>query len=192
HCSFYSGTLKNSSNYQFLRFVCFFQSTQSDFYRSKKANSIPYHFADWRKFSFLEMEGPIFKKQEYNSKLKGVWWGVDKFKSCCFFKKFEVLILDIISAKGNVVCKIVIKHNRTYQLEIKFRLSQDMKFDLRASKILCENLGTSSNSDLKGYVHNICLDPFGFLLMSEIQIKIWKKVSLNNPIWYFDATGSVH
>ncbi|RNA01188.1 hypothetical protein BpHYR1_031964 [Brachionus plicatilis] len=43
-----------------------------------KANSIPYHFADWRKFSFLEMEGPIFKKQEYNSKLKGVWWGVDK------------------------------------------------------------------------------------------------------------------
>ncbi|RNA20741.1 hypothetical protein BpHYR1_027280 [Brachionus plicatilis] len=67
-----------------------------------KANSLPYHFADWRKFSFLEMEGPIFKKQEYlkNSKLKGVWWGVDKFKSCFFFKKLEVLILDIISAKG--------------------------------------------------------------------------------------------
>ncbi|RMZ98680.1 hypothetical protein BpHYR1_019695, partial [Brachionus plicatilis] len=52
-----------------------------------------------------------------NSKLKGVWWGVDKFKSCCFFKKLEVLILDIISAKGYVVCKIVIKHNRTYQFK---------------------------------------------------------------------------
>ncbi|RNA24438.1 hypothetical protein BpHYR1_048252 [Brachionus plicatilis] len=49
-----------------------------------KANSIPYHFADWRKFSFLEMEGPIFKKQEYNSKLKVVWWGVDKL---LFFQK---------------------------------------------------------------------------------------------------------
>ncbi|RMZ97385.1 hypothetical protein BpHYR1_028700 [Brachionus plicatilis] len=47
-------------------------------------------------------EGPIFKKQEYlkNSKLKGDWWGVDKFKSCCFFKKLDVLILDIISPKG--------------------------------------------------------------------------------------------
>ncbi|RNA04221.1 hypothetical protein BpHYR1_034521 [Brachionus plicatilis] len=37
----------------------------------------------------------------------------------------------------------------TLKLEIKFRLSRDMIFDLRASKILCENLGTSSNSDLK-------------------------------------------
>ncbi|RNA19510.1 hypothetical protein BpHYR1_017205, partial [Brachionus plicatilis] len=44
---------------------------------------------------FLD-EGPIFKKQEYNSKLKDVWWGVDKFKSCCFFKKLEVLILDML------------------------------------------------------------------------------------------------
>ncbi|RNA33190.1 hypothetical protein BpHYR1_019978, partial [Brachionus plicatilis] len=59
-----------------------------------KANSIPYHFADWCKFSFLEMvlkdqyskNKNIFldKLKLKNSKLKGVWWGIDKL---LFFQK---------------------------------------------------------------------------------------------------------
>ncbi|RNA29264.1 hypothetical protein BpHYR1_014847 [Brachionus plicatilis] len=93
--------------------------------KSKKANSIPYHFADWRKFSFLEMEGPIFKKQEYNSKLKGVWWGVDMFKSCCFFKKLEVLILDIISTKGYL--NFFIRINQFFVLD-KFKKANESVF----------------------------------------------------------------
>ena len=56
------------------------------------------------------------------------------------------------------------------ELDNRFRLSRDMIFDLRATNVLCENLGLSTNSEFKGYVHNICLDPYGFLLMSDIQV----------------------
>ncbi|RNA34449.1 hypothetical protein BpHYR1_031736 [Brachionus plicatilis] len=54
------------------------------------------------------------------------------------------------------------------------------------------NLGISTNSEFRGFVHNLSIDPFGFLLMSDIQLKIWIQAKCSNPIWYFDATGSVH
>ncbi|CAF1061763.1 unnamed protein product [Brachionus calyciflorus] len=56
------------------------------------------------------------------------------------------------------------------ELDNKFRLSRDLIFDLKATKILSENIGISTNSEFKGFVHNICLDPYGFLLMSDIQV----------------------
>ncbi|RNA20753.1 kDa in NOF-FB transposable element, partial [Brachionus plicatilis] len=72
------------------------------------------------------------------------------------------------------------------------RLNWPAKWPFKSGRRPAGQSWPPPNTNLKGYVHNICLDPYGFLLMSEIQIKIWKKVSLNNPIWYFDATGSVH
>ncbi|CAF1007477.1 unnamed protein product [Brachionus calyciflorus] len=39
--------------------------------------------------------------------------------------------------------------------------------------------------------HQIQSNPFGFLLISDIQPKLWALIKEKDPIWYFDATGSI-
>ncbi|RNA13047.1 hypothetical protein BpHYR1_019041, partial [Brachionus plicatilis] len=102
-----------------------------------KANSIRYHFADWRKFSFLEMEGPIFKNQEYNSKLKGVWWGVDKLNF--FIRINQFFVLDKFKKANDYI--VMIRHqihskNLTPKLAIQFLI--EISPQIKKKELKCE------------------------------------------------------
>ncbi|CAF0932078.1 unnamed protein product [Brachionus calyciflorus] len=77
------------------------------------------------------------------------------------------------------------------EFDHRFRLSRDLFFDLKASKLMTDNLSVS-NSGFTGLVHNVSIDPYGFFLMSEMQIDIWKQVKFINPVWHFDSTGCIH
>ena len=51
------------------------------------------------------------------------------------------------------------------------RLSKDIFVDVEAAKVLCEHLCLfSSPGKLSGFVQEINQNPFGFLLMSDIQV----------------------
>ena len=51
------------------------------------------------------------------------------------------------------------------------RISKDIQVDVEAAKVLCEHLCLySSPGKLSGYVQDISQNPFGFLLMSDIQV----------------------
>lgn len=64
--------------------------------------------------------------------------------------------------------------------------------DLRATKNCCNITAKQDELEITGYLHNLCMDPYGFILFSEIQYQIWNNVREFNPIWFFDATGSIH
>ena len=106
-----------------------------------------------------------------------------------FSKKYENLIdkNDIEFLPSNAVLK-------TIKSEFKYnaRISKDLYFDAEASKVLCQKLCLFSHeTQLKGYVQEIGQNPFGLLLMSNIQVQAWKIIRKSNLVLYFDATSSV-
>ena len=44
---------------------------------------------------------------------------------------------------------------------------------------------------IKGFLQEISDVPFGLLFISEIQIRMWMKISESNPVWYLDCTGKI-
>ncbi|CAF0888839.1 unnamed protein product [Brachionus calyciflorus] len=89
-----------------------------------------------------------------------------------------------------------IKKNTLYKIknefDHRFRISRDLIFDLKAIKLGCQFLGLSTNPNFSGFIHSLGIDPYGFLLMSDMQIKIWDKVKKHSPVWHLDATGGIH
>jgi hypothetical protein len=52
-------------------------------------------------------------------------------------------------------------------------------------------LSSSKTSHVRGYIQNLDIAPFGMLLFSDLQLLIWKSIMKDNPILYFDSTGSI-
>jgi hypothetical protein len=91
------------------------------------------------------------------------------------------------------------------------RLSTDFFGDANIAKLLTDNLCLPIKGKINGYIQEISLSPFGFLTMSDLQVKkfflikkkftltnyliiklsIWEKIEKENSIWFFDATGNV-
>ena len=70
------------------------------------------------------------------------------------------------------------------EFNIKDRLSSKIVLDAQASKLVMDNLiPNNSNDAIKGFIQDISLDPFGFFLMSIIQVmqKILIYTILNDP-----------
>ncbi|RNA27773.1 hypothetical protein BpHYR1_011103 [Brachionus plicatilis] len=74
----------------------------------------------------------------------------------------------------------------------RFQLEHDLRIDSDASKNIFDKLLPSSElRGLTGYIQEINSNPFGAILISEIQLKIWSIINRHNSIWYFDATGNI-
>ena len=52
------------------------------------------------------------------------------------------------------------------------KISSDVFTDALAAKAVSDGMCLESNSNIKGYISEIGLDPFGFLLISDIQVNI--------------------
>ena len=59
-----------------------------------------------------------------------------------------------------------------YEFKHKNRISTEVFFDANATKIITDSLIGNDNDKIKGYIQEIGLNPFGFLLISEIQVKV--------------------
>ena len=73
----------------------------------------------------------------------------------------------------------------------KDRMSNDIFRDVLITKQLMQSLiGVStelniSTQKLNGYIQDISLDPFGFLLISELQVKFFTFKTFDNLIYLF-------
>ncbi|RNA15893.1 hypothetical protein BpHYR1_008135 [Brachionus plicatilis] len=97
---------------------------------------------------------------------------------------------------GPVLEKNIIE-NHENELEDDFlyeksenRVSNDIFTDTVAALNICRKMCYSSN-DITGYVQEISAFPYSFLLLNELQMRIWEKIQHSNPVWCFDATSSV-
>lgn len=52
----------------------------------------------------------------------------------------------------------------------KNRLATDLISDIQASKVIYDSTIFSEEYEIKGFIQEISLIPFGFLLMSNIQV----------------------
>ncbi|CAF0907232.1 unnamed protein product [Brachionus calyciflorus] len=77
-----------------------------------------------------------------------------------------------------------------YEAKHEFRLSVDFFYDALASKYIFDNLN-DCDGEVTGFIQELNLNPFGFLLFSEYQYKMWKKIRNLNPVVHFDATGGI-
>lgn len=52
------------------------------------------------------------------------------------------------------------------------RISNDSFIDAQATKIIIDKLSTSlnANNHIVGFMHDVCLFPFGFMMFSELQV----------------------
>jgi hypothetical protein len=57
-----------------------------------------------------------------------------------------------------------------HEFEHRYRLSDDVFDDLTISKLFCDKLCLPNEGFISGYVHQLCQDPFGFILLSDIQV----------------------
>ncbi|CAF0992528.1 unnamed protein product [Brachionus calyciflorus] len=74
----------------------------------------------------------------------------------------------------------------------KDKISNCFEIDSKSIKKAYDELYPAvQESRIKGFVQNIKSDPFGLLLLSNFQIKMWSIVQKNFPIWFFDATGCI-
>lgn len=69
-----------------------------------------------------------------------------------------------------------------YELSHQLRLSTELCSDLNAAKILTDKNIFTQNPSIKsgvlGFVHHICLHPFGFILISDLQVRIWNNSAI--------------
>ncbi|RMZ98256.1 hypothetical protein BpHYR1_009395 [Brachionus plicatilis] len=73
-----------------------------------------------------------------------------------------------------------------------YKISNEAFVDALAAKNLTDQIFSESETHLKGYVQEISLSPFGFLMLSQIQVNIWSSIKKFHSVWYFDATGTIH
>ncbi|CAF0989827.1 unnamed protein product, partial [Brachionus calyciflorus] len=74
----------------------------------------------------------------------------------------------------------------------RHQLSKDLLVDADSAKnVFDQMLPRKDEKTIKGYIQEIQSNPFGVLLISEIQVKTWALIKQYDPIWYFDATGSI-
>ncbi len=52
----------------------------------------------------------------------------------------------------------------------RYRISSDIFIDALGAKTIFDALATRTNAKINGYISSIGLNPFGFLLFSEIQV----------------------
>ncbi|CAF0980134.1 unnamed protein product, partial [Brachionus calyciflorus] len=78
--------------------------------------------------------------------------------------------MEIVSSLSK---KEPVKKNTLYKItnefDHRFRITRDLIYDLKAIKLSCKYLGLPIKSNFSGFVHNLSIDPYGFLLMSEMQ-----------------------
>ena len=69
--------------------------------------------------------------------------------------------------------------------------------DIGSAKIELDKFCIKAKTDeekergVNGFVQEVTATPFGFKLISHIQLKIWQWVIKSSPIWYVDATGCI-
>ncbi len=82
-------------------------------------------------------------------------------------KYFNFCILD----NKKPTKKNILKHIR-YEFRARNRVSRDLIVDAQAAKVLCEHLCLYPHKDgeLRGFIQEIRIDPFGMLLISDIQV----------------------
>lgn len=76
------------------------------------------------------------------------------------------------------------------------KISSDTIIDIQATKKVFDKVSLIPPEDfdsehIVGFIQQILAVPFGFLMISHIQIVIWAAIILRNPVWFFDPTGSV-
>ena len=54
----------------------------------------------------------------------------------------------------------------------RFKISSDIFIDSIATKSIFDEMVFKTHGKIKGYLSNVGLDPFGFLLFSEIQVNL--------------------
>lgn len=53
-------------------------------------------------------------------------------------------------------------------------MSKDLTCDLKATKRLCDSMClTFDESNLSGFIQKTMIEPFGFLLLSDIQVQLY-------------------
>ena len=62
----------------------------------------------------------------------------------------------------------------------RHKMSSDVYIDTLATKTLTDGLCLESSSNIEGYIQEIGLNPFGFLLLSDIQVNFVFFIVLNN------------
>ncbi|CAF0919488.1 unnamed protein product [Brachionus calyciflorus] len=72
-----------------------------------------------------------------------------------------------------------------------YKVSNEVFVDALAAKNLTDQIESDEKSQLRGFIHNISLNPFGYLIISQLQLNIWSYIRKLNAIWFFDATGSI-
>ncbi|CAF1034897.1 unnamed protein product, partial [Brachionus calyciflorus] len=74
----------------------------------------------------------------------------------------------------------------------KDKVSNCFEIDSKSIKIAYDELYPSTDEKrIKGFVQSIKSEPFGLLLISNFQIRIWTIIQKETPIWFFDATGCI-
>jgi hypothetical protein len=53
-----------------------------------------------------------------------------------------------------------------------YKISNEVFIDAQAAKNITDQIFSDSNSQLKGFLHDVSLDPFGYLLISQVQVNI--------------------
>ena len=80
-----------------------------------------------------------------------------------------------------------------YEHGIRYRLNNDIHSDVKTSiRFFDSDFKRWSFKQIGGFIQEYKHDPYGSLFLSEMQVNIWKIIQKINPIWYFDATGSMH
>ena len=82
--------------------------------------------------------------------------------------------------------KMSSQHRHRHQLSHNFLADADS-----AKNVFDLMLPRKNYKSIKGFIQEIQSNPFGVLLISDIQAKLWALIKENDPIWYFDATGSI-
>ncbi|CAF1066555.1 unnamed protein product [Brachionus calyciflorus] len=78
------------------------------------------------------------------------------------------------------------QHRHRHQLSHNFLADADS-----AKNVFDLMLPRKDYKSIKGFIQEIQSNPFGVLLISDIQAKLWALLKEKDPIWYFDATGSI-
>jgi hypothetical protein len=79
-------------------------------------------------------------------------------------KIFYIFFKDILPTSTNTLS--VMKHEYVH----RYKLSNNLIEDLETTKLFCDNLCLPNQGEIEGYIRSIRLDPFGFVLISDIQV----------------------
>ena len=70
-----------------------------------------------------------------------------------------------------------------YERRHRHRISTDLTTDIVAAKLFCldPDPDEPKSATIKGYIQLIVLDPFGYLLLSNYQVRsYWKRIYLHS------------